>query len=227
MKTFAAAALATSAFAGNALTDHVHNRVFDYFGLTKEMPQEQKEMHELVKSVKDKPDVQMYGTNWVEVIDDDGHIMLGYELNADVGYQTHYPMYAENDNVIARQRISAVAGGRQEFYVQFYLYRINLYFDTFLAKLTLDNYLSYDAVNREEFCYAGNWFLDIARMSLLLQVDVKSCKHGVLGFISDEISGCGWDTYYIMKPLWDKLLNDTERGELYGTCEGDIKPYGY
>jgi hypothetical protein len=230
MKFASAAALAsTSAFAGNALFDQVHDRVFATLGLTPEEPQHVKEMNQLVASVQDKPVVKMYGDQDFACIDNDTdcNIAWYWQWNADVGYGTHFPMYAEEDNLIARQRVSAIAGGRQHFWFQAYVYRINLYLDTYLANLTLDNYLSYDAVNRENFCYAGNWFLDIARIALLLQVDVRQCKHGALGYLSDEISACDWTTYYIMKPLWQKMLNDTERGELYGNCEDEIPAYGY
>ena len=207
MKFAAAAAMATApALAGNALGDMFHDRVFSYLGLTTETPAHVKEMNMLVDSVTKTPDVKMYGGSMdtVECIDDDADCNINYywEWNADVGYAFHFPMYAEEDNLIARQRASALAGGRQEFWFQLYVYKINLYFDTYLANVTLDNYLSYDAINRSDFCYAGNWFLDIARLALLLQVDVRSCKHGVLGYADDEITACGWNTYYIMKPLW-------------------------
>lgn len=203
MKFAAAAAMAsTSALAGNALNEMVHDKVFNYLGLTTEEPAHVKEMNALVNNVKTHPDVRMYGDGDSNCIDTDCNMAWLYEWNADVGYGLHFPMYAEEDKLIARQRASAIAGGRQHLQLTFYIYSINLYLDTYLANLTLDNFLSYDAINRSDFCYAGNWFLDIARIALLMQVDVKSCKHGVLGYLSDEISACGWTTYYIMKPLW-------------------------
>ena len=225
MKSFA-----TQLFTGNVLFQELHEKVFNAVGLTPEEPHHVKEMNQLVNSVKDTPNVSMYGDWELNCIDDDVDCDIAYfwRWNADVGYGTHYPMYADGDNIVARHRLSALAGGRQEFYFQFYVYRINLYLDTYLANLTFDNFMQYDVVNREGFCYAGNWFLDIARIALLLQVDVKQCKHGVLGYLDSDVNEeCSWVTYYIMKPLWQKMLNDTERGELYGTCEDEIAAYGY
>ena len=54
-----------------------------------------------------------------------------------------------------------------------------------------------------DMCAAGQWLLDVARASLLFQLDVNECIWGLFGSITSDTEDCDWGTYYINQPIWD------------------------
>ena len=77
------------------------------------------------------------------------------------------PLYNEDEYLVTRQRVSAFGGGRQFVSLTFFFAKVTLYLDLWLSKITVDNYMRYDIVNYRDYCTAGQWFLDVARASVL------------------------------------------------------------
>lgn len=128
---------------------------------------------------------------------------------------------------MSRQRASAYGGGRQYFSLTLYFVKLTLYLDLWLSKLTADNYVRYDIVNYGDFCTSGNWLLDVARASLLFQIDVNECVWGLVGSITSDTEDCKWGTYYINQPIWDaKPFMESMGGAIYpSTCPEPIPEY--
>eukprot|EP00353_Schmidingerella_taraikaensis_P011817 CAMPEP_0185582198 /NCGR_PEP_ID=MMETSP0434-20130131/20130_1 /TAXON_ID=626734 ORGANISM="Favella taraikaensis, Strain Fe Narragansett Bay" /NCGR_SAMPLE_ID=MMETSP0434 /ASSEMBLY_ACC=CAM_ASM_000379 /LENGTH=96 /DNA_ID=CAMNT_0028200961 /DNA_START=253 /DNA_END=540 /DNA_ORIENTATION=+ len=93
----------------------------------------------------------------------------------DLGYSYELPLYNSDENLVFRQRASVYAGGRQYFSFTIYAVRIYLFLDLWAGKVTAENYLSYDIVNYGDFCYAAQYLIDVARASLLFQIDINEC----------------------------------------------------
>ena len=220
----AASAVATSAHAFN--TSNIEERMVDYFDLTPDKPELNPEITELKEEIQASPKVQTYGYETTSLSDNG---LLGYELglNADLGWLYHLPLYNQDNQIVFRQIGAIFGGGRQYFSITAYFVRVNLYLDLWLSKLTVDNYMAYNIVEKKDFCQSTNWFLDVARASLLVQLDVNECKWGLVGSITDDTSDCEWGTYYIGKPLWDaQPFYEQSRGVIMeGTCEGEVPAY--
>ena len=126
--------------------------------------------------------------------------LLGYGigLNADLGWSYELPLYNQDEYLVSRQRVSAFGGGRQYLSLTFYVVRLTLFLDLWVAKFTADSYMRYDIVNHDnDMCAAGQWLLDVARASLLFQLDVNECIWGLVGSITSDTDDCSWGTYYI------------------------------
>ena len=148
-------------------TSNIEERIVDYFGLTPERPEINPEITELKEEIEASPKVQTYGYETTSLSDNG---LLGYELglNADLGWLYHLPLYNQDNLLVWRQIAAVFGGGRQYFSVTAYFIRVNLYLDLWLSKLTLDNYMAYNIVENKDLCQSTNWFLDVARASLLV-----------------------------------------------------------
>jgi len=118
--------------------------------------------------------------------------------------------------------VAAFGGGRQYVSLTLYFFKITLYLDLWLSKITADSYLRYDVIQYGDFCNAGNWLLDVARASVLFQLDVNECIWGLIGSITSDTDDCAWGTYYINQPIWDyQPFFESMTGELYPSSCGD------
>ena len=78
---------------GSILTD----RVVDYFGLTKGMP----ELQEVKEDVSESPRVKTFG---FEASNYSDNLLIGYELgiNADIGWSYELPLYNQDEYLVFR-----------------------------------------------------------------------------------------------------------------------------
>ena len=118
-------------------------------------------------------------------------------------------------------------GGRQYISFTLYVIKVTVFLDLWLSKFTIDSYLRYNVVNYGDFCRAGTWLLDIARASVLFQLDVNECVVGLVGSITSDTEDCEWGTYYINQPIFDySPFFDTATGDIYpNSCGVDIPVY--
>ena len=175
----------------------------------------------------DTPRVKTFGYETTNI---SSNGLVGYELglNADLGWSYELPLYNQDEYLVFRQRASAFGGGRQYISITLYVVRLTLFLDLWLTKVTADSYMRYDIVNHDnDMCAAGQWLLDIARASLLFQLDVNECIWGLFGSITSDTEDCAWGTYYINQPIWDaQPFFEQTSGMLYpNTCDEDIPKY--
>ena len=111
------------------------------------------------------------------------------------------PLYNQDEFLVFRQRVGVYGGGRQFFTIMLYIIKITVFADLWISKFTFDNYLRYNIVKYSDPCAAGNWFLDVARASVLIELDVNECVWGLIGSLTDKTQDCEWGTYYINKPI--------------------------
>ena len=198
----AAAMTFSEAFAAEStspdFTKVITDRLMDYAGLSSETPS-----IDLASSEEDQtPRVMAFGYETASMSDNG---LVGYEvgLNMDLGWSYALPLYNEDEFLVFRQRGSVFAGGRQ--YVSFTLYAIRLYvfLDLWAGKATAESYLRYDIVNYGGFCNAAQYLVDLARASLLFQIDVNECVWGLVGSLTSDTQDCTWGTYYINQPFVD------------------------
>ena len=220
----AAAIMSAAATAENSpvttdLSKRLVQNFMDYAGLSELTPNV-----DLAEDEKKEPRVMAFG---YETADSSDNGLIGYELglNFDLGWSYELPLYNQDENLIFRQRGAVYGGGRN--YVSFTLYviKFTLFGDLWLGKATAENYLSYDIVNYQNFCMAGQWLVDLMRASLLFQIDVNECVWGLVGSITSDTQDCDWATYYINQPFLDFKLLDGFGGELYNSCENPIPEY--
>ena len=86
----------------------------------------------------------------------------------DVGANYEAPAYTQAQYYIARQRAALFVGGRNEASFTFYPVRLNFYLDLWPAKFTLENYIDYDLLGPDGFCWAFFRFWDTFRALLYL-----------------------------------------------------------
>ena len=155
--------------------------------------------------------------------------LLGYELglNMDLGWSYELPLYNQDEYLVFRQRGAVYAGGRNYFSFTLYAVRLYIFLDLWLGKATAENYLRYDVVNYGDFCNAAQYLIDLARASLLFQIDVNECVWGLIGSLTSDTQDCEWGTYYINQPLIDyQPFKEQMKGELLGnSCGGPIPQY--
>lgn len=136
----------------------------------------------------------------------------------DLGVNYEAPAYTQAQYYITRQRASLFLGGRNELSMTFYPLRLNFYLDLWPAKLTFENYLDYDLLGSDAFCWATFRYWDVLRFLLYVQIDYADCAYGIGGYFLDntapdngagnsESEACQWQTYYVNKPLIDVNLS--------------------
>ncbi len=201
------------------LSGQLVQNVMDYAGLSPETP-----TVDLAGEQSQSPRVMAFG---FEKADSTENGLVGYELglNFDLGWSYELPMYNQDENLVFRQRVAVYGGGRNYLSFTAYVVKVTLFADLWLGKATAENYLSYDIVNYQDFCLAGQWLVDLLRASLLFQVDVNECVWGLVGSITSDTQDCDWATYYINQPFLDFKLLEGYGGELYNTCEVPIPEY--
>ena len=199
----------------------IADRLMEYAGLNEET-----QTVDMAGEAAKEPRVMAFGYENSSMTDNG---LLGFDLglNMDLGWNYELPLYNQDQFLVARQRASLFAGGRQWFSVTLYAVRFYLFLDLYLGKATADNYVRYDVVNYGDFCAAGQWLVDMVRASLLFQIDVNECVWGLVGSLTNNTQDCDWGTYYINQPFLDyQPVSETMEGDLYpSTCGESIPTY--
>lgn len=179
-----------------------------YVGLTEETTQ-------VTVGGSKQPRVESFGFETTSY-SADGNVGYEFGLNCDLGIGYELPMYSQDQFLVMRQRVFAFGGGRQFIQFTFYYVRLWVYLDLYVAKATVDHFMRYDIIEYSDFCNAAVWLLDVARASLLLQLDVNECVWGLLGVLTDSTEDCRWNTNYINQPVWDAMpWFDQMGGEIF------------
>ena len=217
---FATSLIASICAAEYGIEQVITEKILDYAGLNSEVTSV-----DLAGEQTIAPRVKSFG---YENTNMSSNGLIGYELglNADIGWNYELPLYNQDEFLVFRQRAGIYGGGRQFFTITLYVIKLTVFVDIWLSKVTFDNYLRYNITKYSDPCAAGNWFLDVARVSYRFELDVNECVWGLIGSLTNNTQDCEWGTYYIDKPLFNfQPFLETKTGSVYSTCDGEIPVY--